>query len=694
MAVLKCKMCGGTLLLRPGTFVAECDSCGTLQTVPSADNETKLNRFNRANYFRENEEFDKGAGIYEAIVSDFPEEAEAYWGLVLCKYGIGYVDDPATGKKIPTLNRAGYVSVLDDPDYQHALQYAAPEARAVYEREGERFEAIRQEIVEVSSREKPYDIFICYKEKDPITGERTEDSVEAQKLYDALSEQGYHVFFSRITLEGMPGVRYEPYIFAALQSAKLMLVVGSDPDYINSPWVKNEWSRYLKLMDKDRSRNLIPCCFVMRTEDLPKELRSIQAQEMGKVGFLQDLLHGIKKLIPLGDKAEGAPNPSRGNGFGQDPSVMLRRGQLLLESKSWKEAIDCYRKILELEPENAKAYFGSFCAKKEKSSLEELRKDIFEWTPEKQPELLQKTPVKQCEQERTQLVRTFFIPNYLQWENMEAYLRYATDLPDYEQAYTERLNRLKRDYFANPDYVFAKRFADDAQRAELEKLEETTLAFYQEQTEKAKQTRFAEEGSLVAAYRAFLWQQRPKLEALYREAELRRNGDYENAIRAKRDLQYRLAINLFDRLGDYRDSRQQLQSCRDALQQSDEERNAANQKRSLELRRQGLELERDTLENRIKDSKYRIRLCKRQLSILWWIVPLVFGPIGPIITYFVKKNTKERLCSLYRVPKTAIKRDALKDSVRDLTRSLIVDQQRLDEVNKKLNSMGDIALIN
>ena len=92
MAVFKCKMCGGELNLIEDTTVCECEYCGTTQTVPSADNEKKMNLFNRANRLRFANEFDKAAGVFENIVAEFPEEAEAYWGLVLCKYGIEYVD--------------------------------------------------------------------------------------------------------------------------------------------------------------------------------------------------------------------------------------------------------------------------------------------------------------------------------------------------------------------------------------------------------------------------------------------------------------------------------------------------------------------------------------------------------------------------------------------------------------------------
>jgi hypothetical protein len=122
------------------------------------------------------------------------------------------------------------------------MECAEPVARAIYREEAKVIEQLRTGIIEVSSKEEPYDIFICYKETAP-DGNRTIDSVMAQDVYDALNAKGYRVFFSRITLEEKLGVEYEPYIFAALNSAKVMLVFGTDYEYFNAVWVKNEWSR-------------------------------------------------------------------------------------------------------------------------------------------------------------------------------------------------------------------------------------------------------------------------------------------------------------------------------------------------------------------------------------------------------------------------------------------------------------------
>ena len=297
MAVIyRCKMCGGDLQIEAGSSVCVCEYCGTKQTVPSTDSEKKITLFSRAGKLLRANEFDRASGVYETIIAEFPEEAEAYWGLVLCKYGIEYVDDPATGRKVPTCHRSSFESVMDDASYQQAVKHADAVAKEVYRAEGAQIEELRQEIIRVSSREEPYDIFICYKE----TGEdreRTEDSVIAQEVYEELTEKGYKVFFSRITLEDKLGREYEPYIFAALNSAKVMLAFGTKAENYEAVWIRNEWSRYLKLIAKGEKKTLIPCYKGMDAYDLPEEFMRLQAQDMGKIGAKQDLVRGIGKII-------------------------------------------------------------------------------------------------------------------------------------------------------------------------------------------------------------------------------------------------------------------------------------------------------------------------------------------------------------------------------------------------------------
>ena len=366
MAIIKCKMCGGDLNLVEGASTAECEFCGSIQTIPKADDEKKLTLFARANRLRAACEFDKAAGIYEAIVADFPEESEAYWGLVLCKYGIEYVDDPGTAKKIPTCHRSSFESVMEDSDFEQALENADSSARRVYRDEAKQIEEIRKGIIAVSANEEPYDIFICYKET-AENGDRTLDSVLAQDVYDALTDKGYRVFFSRITLEDKLGVEYEPYIFAALNSAKIMLAFGTDYEYFNAVWVKNEWSRYLKLMAKDKSKHLIPCYKGIDAYDMPKEFARLQAQDLGKVGATQDLLRGIAKILaPQVSPVVVAQKPTT------NTSAMVMRGQFALDDGDWVKADEYFERALDENPQDAKAYVGKVLVGLRLSAIEQI----------------------------------------------------------------------------------------------------------------------------------------------------------------------------------------------------------------------------------------------------------------------------------------------------------------------------------
>ena len=135
MAIFKCKMCGGALEINNSESVATCEYCGTQQTLPKLEDDRRANLYDRANHFRRSNEYDKAMGIYEKILMEDNTDAEAYWSLVLCRYGIEYVEDPASHKRIPTVNRAQFVSVFDDDNYKSALQYADSYQRSIYEEE-------------------------------------------------------------------------------------------------------------------------------------------------------------------------------------------------------------------------------------------------------------------------------------------------------------------------------------------------------------------------------------------------------------------------------------------------------------------------------------------------------------------------------------------------------------------------------
>lgn len=356
MAIFKCKMCGGTLEINNET-VAVCQYCGTKQTLPKLDDDRKANLYDRANHFRRNNEFDKAMGIYEQILNDDNTDAESYWSLVLCRYGIEYVEDPTTHKRIPTVNRAQFTSIFDDEDYKSALQYADGYQKEVYEQEANAINEIQKGILAISQKEEPFDVFICYKETDN-RGCRTPDSVLATELYNELTREGFKVFFARITLEDKLGQEYEPYIFAALNSAKVMVVLGTKPEYFNAVWVKNEWSRYIALIKNGARKMLIPAYKDMNPYDLPEEFSHLQAQDMSKLGFMQDLIRGIKKVIDA-DKIASIVVQNNTNVVPVgNVTALLDRGYMALEDSDWDKADDFFEQVLNQDAKNALAYLG------------------------------------------------------------------------------------------------------------------------------------------------------------------------------------------------------------------------------------------------------------------------------------------------------------------------------------------------
>lgn len=145
-----------------------------------------------------------------------------------------------------------------------------------------------------------------------------------------------------------------------------MLVLGTKPEYFNAVWVKNEWSRFLKIMKQDRSRLLIPCYRNMDPYELPEEFAHLQAQDMSKIGFVNDLIRGIKKVIvkePENAKTQSPvviPQPLGGT----TTSAQVKRCNMALEDTEWKKADEFFEEALNLDPECGEAYLGKLLAQK------------------------------------------------------------------------------------------------------------------------------------------------------------------------------------------------------------------------------------------------------------------------------------------------------------------------------------------
>ena len=566
MPIIKCKMCGGDLNLVEGSTVCECEYCGTKQTVPSADNEKKLTLFSRAGRLLRACEFDKAAGVFETIVADFPQEAEAYWGLVLCKYGIEYVDDPATGKKIPTCHRSSFDSVLDDANFEQACENTDAVARRVYRDEARQIEELRQTILQVSGKEEPYDVFISYKETGE-NGDRTLDSVIAQDIYTELTEKGYRVFFSRISLEDKLGTEYEPYIFAALNSAKVMLVVGTDYENFDAVWVKNEWGRFLKLIAKGEKKTLIPVFKNMDAYDMPKEFAKLAAQDMGKVGAMQDLVRGVEKIVGKKKAEPVQTQPVQQvvqqtvvQGGGPNVQALLKRGQQALEDGDWAKAKGFYDQVLSMDAENADAFLGLALAGQQVRDLRNYIDTLFPGRVNIETDTLE------CDKAHIEnSIAQAVVPGYCEGSELKKLYDFAVAYPVKLREETAATQQIKSRFNGDRNLSRAFRYAQGETKQKLETLKNELFDTLDKRVRAAETSDKKALEEAKSEFAAKLEAADRRAEEMSRAAQEKREADYQAACRmadaAKEDSEFRNASAAWKHVGNYKDATERAVDC-------------------------------------------------------------------------------------------------------------------------------------
>lgn len=387
MGALKCKMCGSNLEIEDSITVCKCEKCGTSQTVPDIEDDKELKLFERAGRLRFNCDFDKAAGIYNTITDSYPEEAEGYWGLILCKYGIEYADD-ASGKKIPVCHRTSYNSVMDEEDFELVMENSNSESRAIYREEAKIIEETRKEYIRIAESEQPYDIYISYRAQDD-NGDKTPVSEIAGHLYNKLTSAGYSVFLSEAALKGKKQSDCEPYIYSALNSANVMLALGTSYDDYNDVWVKNEWNRYLEIAEKNKNKCLIPCYKDVDEYDIPKEFAGLKVCQLGNDDTFNNIMAEIANVVKPESVNQPAPEPEKAEPAEEieleeiemiepvDINKLLDEGFSAISDKNWKEANKLFFQVLDEEPDNSKAYWGQLLVQQECTNAREMADNLY-----------------------------------------------------------------------------------------------------------------------------------------------------------------------------------------------------------------------------------------------------------------------------------------------------------------------------
>lgn len=303
MENVKCKTCGGSVKRDGNCYV--CEWCRNKWEIDQGNDVHAVERANAWTSLRDGD-FEKATVLFENIILRDSNSHEAYWGRALSQGGIIYVTDLNENKKVPTCNNITEESFVNNKDVKKAISLAPADISAEYMKQAEYIDRVRKEWLDKASKEPAYDVFISFKDSDREHGiERTQDSIDAQDLYNALVADGYKVFFSRISLRDKVSEQYEPYIYNAINTAKIMIVFGEKPEYFSSVWIKNEWGRFRSRIEKgEKHKNSLVVVYKnMNPGDLPTVLKSRQCLNAADMTFLSDLNRHIKRVVDESKKS-------------------------------------------------------------------------------------------------------------------------------------------------------------------------------------------------------------------------------------------------------------------------------------------------------------------------------------------------------------------------------------------------------
>ena len=309
--IVTCPYCSGKNTIDSSLKTVHCKWCREDFLIETVDTHVFDDAIRKRNYL----EFDEASQELENLLSSGNQSAELYFQLLLCDYGVSYVDvnDEVSIRQIPTLNRLQNKSIFEKDEYKKLEKALSDdkEKLELYRKKLEEIDKIRADAIKLMDKQEPFDVFICYKRTKKINGEsyRTKDSDTARRLYQKFDSWGLKVFFAEETLHHeFAGRAFEPIIYSALMSAKIFLLVCAspkEPEILLSPWVKNEWQRYKKRVETetDNQLRLIPVFDNgFEPEQLPKQLYS---KKMGNFEglvlndeFDNNILNVIKKVIP------------------------------------------------------------------------------------------------------------------------------------------------------------------------------------------------------------------------------------------------------------------------------------------------------------------------------------------------------------------------------------------------------------
>lgn len=291
-----CTGCGGELQKLQGNEY-KCRYCGSILELREQISEESQILLTNALMNRKAMRFEEAQENYDAVLEKNPNHEEATFGAFLCEYGIVYEDDTDGETRIPTIHRLNECPVEQNA-YYHKL---TPHYRKI----ADQIESLRVAILEKTKKIEPYDVFICYKQNEGEHNPNEKDAPKiltreatwARDIYEVFTyELGLKVFYAEKSLEEK-NTEYEPHIYTALRSAKLMILLAASTEHVNARWVKNEWKRYVKYIREGEEKTIRVLYDGLDMGMMPKELQKAQGIDHNKSSWMENLKKAAEEIF-------------------------------------------------------------------------------------------------------------------------------------------------------------------------------------------------------------------------------------------------------------------------------------------------------------------------------------------------------------------------------------------------------------
>lgn len=363
---LACGICGGEVSLDMEGVNGVCLGCGNTAMYPKSD----VKRLNRITYLRNNFYFEKAAAYAAELIEENPEDSEAYWAMLLCRYGISYVRTGSTRRPVCRINPIGLPPVKDDENYKRALYYATEDTQQNYENLANEIDECVLAAQGAVENAKEYSVFVLSR-----LDETADNDLEGEKLYIRFSENlNFDVFYIPESLKEADEVDKAALISAAISKSKILIADFRTAEECGDSFMNYVVRTFCEEAAKEGSDKLFFPVFnahTMSFQQLPEKLLwSDDIFDTSDDEFMREISDKVESILKP-EEAAVVPDAIV-TATAANKENLVKRAYMFLEDGEFETANTYFDKILDIDIEDSRAYIGKLLAECKLKSEDEI----------------------------------------------------------------------------------------------------------------------------------------------------------------------------------------------------------------------------------------------------------------------------------------------------------------------------------